>query len=606
MNVKKLLSVCILLAGFSVVKATTWIPIKAEFDKNNHYFLYNVGAKKFLNIGSGDASQAVASDIGLDIFIRDFTDTWGISYNVYSVGKFDFCRDERKMGEGAVVLWNSGNHNERKWKFALVSGEENVYTIQVPETDDLYQEGEYFGLNPDKKDNPNGFYFDTNYEKYKENCHWYFVAVDDGNRYLAAQKLLAEIKDAEGYGATSEQVSKAQAVYDDINSTQQALDGAISEMRALKVRLQQSKATLDSPVDITKMVGIADYKDLPHNMYTDWTNEMIKSGTRDLVVDDKVNYTGPKLLPENLNLPMIDIYSDGEFKGSFYKTYTGLPQGFYTFKLQAVVYDKDLAGGHEGLYVFANDERVAVNESNAIAEYYEVTTWVGEDGTLKVGVEQPEDGDYTQLFISDPQLYYSRAAYNATVTSAGYGTLCLPFDADVPSGVEAYSITGTNGNSLEVSQVNEIKANQPVLLKNSGEYLFEAKGTPSSLMTGSESLTSGCLVGTYIKTDVPVNSYVLQNQSEYGVAFYRVGTEQPKITPFHAYISKQTANANIKALLLPGSDVTGIIENVAEDVLVDVYRLDGTCVRHSVKNGQALEGLQRGIYIVNGEKKCVE
>ena len=75
--------------------------------------------------------------------------------------------------------------------------------------------------------------------------------------------------------------------------------------------------------------------------------------------------------------------------------------------------------------------------------------------------------------------------------------------------------------------------------------------------------------------------------------------------PYRAYINADVAEANIVALLLPGIE-TGINGIVAEDALVNVYDLNGILVRENVKLGQALEGLSKGIYIVNGTKKAVK
>ena len=53
-------------------------------------------------------------------------------------------------------------------------------------------------------------------------------------------------------------------------------------------------------------------------------------------------------------------------------------------------------------------------------------------------------------------------------------------------------------------------------------------------------------------------------------------------------------------------EIRGINGIVAEDALVNVYNLNGILVRENVKLGQALEGLSKGIYIVNGTKKAVK
>ncbi len=67
----------------------------------------------------------------------------------------------------------------------------------------------------------------------------------------------------------------------------------------------------------------------------------------------------------------------------------------------------------------------------------------------------------------------------------------------------------------------------------------------------------------------------------------------------------------MQAFILKGIDgdgtTTGIDSTVAEaDATVDVYNLNGILVRQNVKMSEALDGLQKGIYIVNGTKKAVK
>lgn len=47
---------------------------------------------------------------------------------------------------------------------------------------------------------------------------------------------------------------------------------------------------------------------------------------------------------------------------------------------------------------------------------------------------------------------------------------------------------------------------------------------------------------------------------------------------------------------------TGIRGIIADDTEVDVYTTDGLKVRDNVKYGEALEGLSRGVYVINGQK----
>ncbi|MBR2881170.1 MAG: hypothetical protein IKB96_02250, partial [Prevotella sp.] len=47
------------------------------------------------------------------------------------------------------------------------------------------------------------------------------------------------------------------------------------------------------------------------------------------------------------------------------------------------------------------------------------------------------------------------------------------------------------------------------------------------------------------------------------------------------------------------SGISGIISN---DVEVDVHSVDGLLIRSNVKYGDALKGLQSGVYLINGRK----
>lgn len=616
MKVKsRLLGLCAFWGLFTSVSAQVWEApqnVGVEFEVGKSYYLYNVGTEKYLNQGEAWGSQAASGEEGMEFKLWEIPDG---KYGLHNVNaQRDLFRNgkDAKAGAGAVFVDGKNKVDDVKsWVITLVDQETKAYTIQIPEGCTDYNASQYFGFDENKETYPTGFYYNVDYSVKPENCHWYFIDVTEWNRYNKAKELKADLESAKKKGVTEDKLSKAQAVYENTSSTIEQLDEAIAwvkEAELAQMNENISGSSFNTPTDITDFIGLADYKTYSNKASSGWVNEMVRQNAT--AAAEKVfvawdNGNGAK--PNNMSEPMIEIWSDTPLSGIFYKEYTDLPNGYYTLRIQAVAYDKEHVGGHKGLFVFANNEKVAVSEGCDDALYYEVTTWVG-DGTLKVGIEQTTDGDHGFIYIADPSLSCSKPVYTAIVTEAGFGTLCLPFNANLPTGVKAYTITGTDQNKLIVDEVSSITANQPVILQNQGSFKFEAveNETPMSVMVGSENLTSGSLVGTYTKADVPDNSYVLQNHPEYGVAFYRVGTGQPKITPFHAYISEQTANANIKALLLPGSDVTGIIENVADDALVDVYRLDGTCVRHSVKNSQALEGLQRGLYIVNGEKKCVE
>ena len=85
----------------------------------------------------------------------------------------------------------------------------------------------------------------------------------------------------------------------------------------------------------------------------------------------------------------------------------------------------------------------------------------------------------------------------------------------------------------------------------------------------------------------------------------------PTVGAFRAYMNAESADAagiNVSRLVLGDDDVTGIESALAGDgdVRVDVYSLGGILVRKGVAKSEALNGLQKGIYVVDGVKKAVK
>lgn len=219
-----------------------------------------------------------------------------------------------------------------------------------------------------------------------------------------------------------------------------------------------------------------------------------------------------------------------------------------------------------------------------------------------------DDGFFTTNNLSDLSLVKAeKANVNLSVTAAGWCTLILPFDAEIPEGFEVYSCTGTEvpvgtSTALVLEKAESIEAHTPYIVKGKDGDTYDFSDYGTALQ---DQYAAGLMTGTFTQQKAVVNTYVLQNQ-EGKVGFYKViAGSEPTIKPYRAYINADVAEANIVALLLPGIE-TGINGIVAEDALVNVYDLNGILVRENVKLGQALEGLSKGIYIVNGTKKAVK
>lgn len=112
-----------------------------------------------------------------------------------------------------------------------------------------------------------------------------------------------------------------------------------------------------------------------------------------------------------------------------------------------------------------------------------------------------------------------------TLTDAGCGTLILPFEAALPEGVEAFTCTGLDGNTVLTERQENIPANTPVLLTGTpGSYTFSGTGTATET-----AYTTGLLTGVLQATTID-DGYVLQQQN--GVpGFYVVDGNNPKTIP---------------------------------------------------------------------------
>ncbi len=202
------------------------------------------------------------------------------------------------------------------------------------------------------------------------------------------------------------------------------------------------------------------------------------------------------------------------------------------------------------------------------------------------------DGVCANLELTDEKPFNAPVAFTATeakftkTMNADYGTMVIPFDAELPSDVEAFNITGNEGDVLTTAEAEAIEANKPVMLKGSGEVSFTASNAEIDA-TAKGVQTCGLLSGVYAATAVPTeNTYVLQKQGE-DVNFYKA-ISGLTVNPFRAYL---TAAAGAARLTFDFNEATGI-KTVKTTDGAEVYNLQGVRVANPTK----------GLYIVNGKK----
>lgn len=180
-----------------------------------------------------------------------------------------------------------------------------------------------------------------------------------------------------------------------------------------------------------------------------------------------------------------------------------------------------------------------------------------------------------------------------TLSSVGWATLILPFNAELPEGVKAWSCGEANDDVLELVEAESIVANTPYLMNGyESTHTFSGYG-----LADKDSYTEGLFTGTYVDytTTANSNTYVLQNKDG-EVAFYLVGENaQPTVKPYRIYMTYEAAAGAPKFRLGRG---TTAIEGTEFDAQGSVLIYD--------LMGRRVTTMEKGnMYIVNGRKVVI-
>lgn len=231
------------------------------------------------------------------------------------------------------------------------------------------------------------------------------------------------------------------------------------------------------------------------------------------------------------------------------------------------------------------------------------------DGTVDA-VNVVRDGKCANLVLVDQYPYSAKADFTATnasyemkavgldeVTEKKWGSLMLPYDAAIPNGVSAWTLSvGDDGETLNLTPVsNVIPANTAVLVSNTGS--FTATGVDVLNGQAGEYKQGGDLTGVYKSKYAPVGSYVLQKHGK-RVEYYLVETENLSLVkPFRSYLTDPEGNARSMSFEIIYDETDGIsnVEFECEDGAI--YDMSGRRVQQLVRGG---------IYIFNGKKILVK
>lgn len=226
-------------------------------------------------------------------------------------------------------------------------------------------------------------------------------------------------------------------------------------------------------------------------------------------------------------------------------------------------------------------------------------------GFMEVKVTFAETQTYTEGNALNLTNGLTNFVYNRTFP-AGWNTICLPFattTAAFGEGVKAQAFISADNNGLNFGEVTELEANKPYLI-----YFKEAKETPTYFGTEITSTTPVSVTfgdftfcGSYEASISMAGKYGVADQGD--VQKLMLGGEGSTLKATRAYFTKSGDQPAMININLDGN-ATGI-ENIEQNQadIYDVYNLQGQLIR---KNATSLNGLAKGIYIVNGKKVMVK
>lgn len=195
-----------------------------------------------------------------------------------------------------------------------------------------------------------------------------------------------------------------------------------------------------------------------------------------------------------------------------------------------------------------------------------------------------------------------------SVSDAGYATYFTNQAWVVADNMKAGIVTGVENNYLTIdwkyAAGSVVPANTAVLIQaDAKEYVCEVSNSEeeapaNNLLKGSTTAATtegeNCLFYK-LSYDNGGKNLGFYWAAENGAAFQNEANK--------AYLALTTTVAkNVRGFGLEGDGTTGIGQVENGEALINVYTIDGIIVRKQVKESQALNGLKKGIYIVNGKK----
>lgn len=339
-----------------------------------------------------------------------------------------------------------------------------------------------------------------------------------------------------------------------------------------------------------------------------------------------------------------ESYQGTEFTPGTWVLYqeVNVPAGQYKMTLRAFGNRANIGGeGQLKAAVYAGEKQGDwVENGKTLDKVYDVSFFQATEGVLKLGVKTEEGNLANWIGCNDMKLYkvapkaealaldeskaydvkadmYADVTLQRKLVAGKWNTFCVPFaltaeqiEANKLGEVRRLSGMQASGKdiTLDFGKVDAVEAGVPYLVKPAGTVTeIKADGVMVSAKQPEVfPMNLVSMTGNYGATTVLQGAYFINDDM-----FYLADqADKVSLKGFRAYINVDSESpvAGVNRLLIEidgtVTRVGEVLGNTAEDggKIVDVFTLSGVKVKVGVKKAEALRGLERGIYIVDGKK----
>lgn len=446
--------------------------------------------------------------------------------------------------------------------------------------------------------------------------------IKECDSYLGNSIAPTEVKDA-----LSDMLEQARD-YETMATAEEILECAENLELTRRSFVEQAIPTKDVQFDMTYLIKNPDVTGLPKGPVSSfgWVSST-NSGSNNFN-----NNGDPSQFYES--------YQNGAFGAGSWVLYQPVHMTAGSYKMTLKAFGTNANGAGSGplvASVYAGETKgESITDGKTLDNTYSVNFNVSADCEMNLGVRMDEGNGANWVGANDMKLYklapetmalketdevYNVEAdtyTNVTVdrvlkADSKWNTFCVPF-AMTADQLKENKITEVrklesvtkNGESVVLNfsePVTEIEAGVPYIVKADEPIsqiivngVVVKAAAPQPLTVDNVSMQ-----GNYASMTITGDNYFISNNK-----FYRAADKTITVNGFRAYITfsdAQAAGINTMFINIDG-EVTAIDEAVEDvsDELVNVYTMNGVCVKAGVKASEALNGLQRGTYIVNGKK----